>query len=556
MRRHDEALLWEYASHELDAEESALLEHHLDECYDCKEKLLEVRTAHQLLADAKDAKPRLDWEKIDAGIASVVEAKLAARARTSRLQWVGLAAAVAGTAIALAGYFFWPHPEAAVEAKAVVQVAPAELHPAGSHVEAAFRLTRVGARDEAANQGDPLAPGDVLRTDAGGHGFFHLADQSRVRLGAQSELTLMRASADEVSLGLERGRVAVRASHRPRKGFVVRAGGLEVRVIGTVFEVDHTGRAVVVAVAEGRVEVEPPRGEPFFVEAGQRVRFDASSWKSQQGRLTVGEKRELAELVAEDARAQLPEQAAVPTAVPSGVPSAVVASSGGPLPRLAKNDPRTVRHEVQLPDQAPPEATAAPAGETQVTVEPPEGAAAPAQAPQQTPGETVPGPRPTQTVSSAPVLIVPAAPPAEAQPPPAASDDPASGWNALPQAPAPAPAPASSSEPAAPADGPAAKPVPPAPVDNGELAIDHEAIFLRKAARSLDGGRCEGFLLGLQEIAGDKDRGDRAERARILRARCYDHRLDVRQAEQEYRRYLRDFPGGSFSTEARRFLEQ
>jgi hypothetical protein len=401
MRRHDEALLWEYASRELSPEEVALLQHHLDECPDCREKLIEVRTAHQLLADAKATKPLLDWEKVDAGISAVVERRLAAKARSSRLQWVGLATAAVGVAFALASFFLWPRTQAPAPV-AVPQVAqaPVEEHQPFSHVDQALRLTKVGARDVEARQGDLLAEGDVLRTGAGGRGDFHLADQSRVRLAGQSELTLMRAEADDVALSLERGKVAVHASHAKRRGFVVHAAGLVVRVIGTVFEVNDTGRAVEVAVSEGRVEVEPPRGEAFFVDAGERVRFDAASWKSQQGRLSAAEKKDLSELLAAEPG---------PEPMPPGVaPSAseVVASKGGPLPRLAKNDPRTQRHEVQLPE-AGATGPVLPAADTQVTVEAP--LASRERAPDAPPVQgSAPGPQSSPSEWATPDVVPPA----------------------------------------------------------------------------------------------------------------------------------------------------
>ena len=51
MKRHDETLLWQYAARELNADDSALLEHHLGECVECRERLLDVRQARALLKD-------------------------------------------------------------------------------------------------------------------------------------------------------------------------------------------------------------------------------------------------------------------------------------------------------------------------------------------------------------------------------------------------------------------------------------------------------------------------------------------------------------------------
>ena len=67
MKRHDETLLWQYAARELDAETAALTEHHLSECVDCREGLLDVRQARLYVQDAQTPKPQVDWAKVDAG---------------------------------------------------------------------------------------------------------------------------------------------------------------------------------------------------------------------------------------------------------------------------------------------------------------------------------------------------------------------------------------------------------------------------------------------------------------------------------------------------------
>ena len=70
MKRHDETMLWQYAVRELGADETVLLEHHLDECLECREGLLEVRQARALLDDAMPPRPVVTWSKVDAGIAA------------------------------------------------------------------------------------------------------------------------------------------------------------------------------------------------------------------------------------------------------------------------------------------------------------------------------------------------------------------------------------------------------------------------------------------------------------------------------------------------------
>jgi hypothetical protein len=88
------------------------------------------------------------------------------------------------------------------------------------------------------------------------------------------------------------------------------------------------------------------------------------------------------------------------------------------------------------------------------------------------------------------------------------------------------------------------------------LAKDLESIFLQKAEAALGKGTCEGFLLGLEEIAGDAPPTERTELARILKARCFDVSLRPKQAMAEYRKYLEASPAGRFATEARQATGQ
>jgi ferric-dicitrate binding protein FerR (iron transport regulator) len=556
MRRHDEAMLWEYVKDEMPAEESALLENHFEECPECVEKLHEVKAAHEMLLTAMTAKPISQWAKVDGAIAKEIERRQAKSARGAWLQWVGLATAAAG--LAVVAFYAFPMVKKSLEPAPVpvaVQQPAEEAHPLGSHIEKADGLSKVGANDVAAHDGDPLLAGDVLLTSRTGHGTFHLADESRVKLGAHSELTLLHASKSEVAMNLERGKVAIHASHAKRAGFVVRASGVAVKVVGTLFEVTNSGSAVDVAVAEGRVQVEPVNGAPFFVDAGQHVRLDAGKAKPTQGKLTPAEKNELSELlIAGDVN----ERPANPPAV-AAAPAAVPAAGGnGMLPRLAKNDPRTVTHDVQ-PSDLPTRRDEVPLGDgdQSKTVENAQGQV------EQPVAQQVMGPppeRPTGSVSQAPVLIVPAHIPNTGTP----SDE--GEWNPAPVTVQPKPIqaapPVSAGQTEAappPFDEPKAGPpralIPPVAKDNAELAVDAEQRFMRKASRTIDAGHdCRAYLLGLSDILEHNRRNERAEKALVLRARCYDNIMETRAAEQEYRRYLREFPGGPYAAEANKWL--
>jgi hypothetical protein len=88
-----------------------------------------------------------------------------------------------------------------------------------------------------------------------------------------------------------------------------------------------------------------------------------------------------------------------------------------------------------------------------------------------------------------------------------------------------------------------------------DLAKDQEGIYIERAEESLKRGTCpRNLIVSLDEVAADPNRGPRAEKARILRARCFDTLMQMRQAEQEYRRYVSEYPTGTFLDEARAMI--
>lgn len=82
-----------------------------------------------------------------------------------------------------------------------------------------------------------------------------VADGSEVVVSPGSSITLATAEETEVVLVLERGSASFDVAKRPTRRFVVKADGVEVRVVGTKFTVHRDGRQVEVAVARGIVEV-------------------------------------------------------------------------------------------------------------------------------------------------------------------------------------------------------------------------------------------------------------------------------------------------------------
>jgi transmembrane sensor len=102
---------------------------------------------------------------------------------------------------------------------------------------------------------------------------LRLADGSRVTLGTQSRVSLHYESALR-GVRLESGEALFKVTKDPERPFVVQAGNVRVRAVGTEFDVRHSDRGVEVAVAEGAVDVwreltsqEPP----VRVAAGSRT---------------------------------------------------------------------------------------------------------------------------------------------------------------------------------------------------------------------------------------------------------------------------------------------
>lgn len=112
-----------------------------------------------------------------------------------------------------------------------------------------------------------------------------LPDGTRVDLASGAAITVefTAGSAGPRRVALGRGRVHFAVAKDPARPFVVDAGGVEVRAVGTAFTVDLDARAVDVLVTEGRVAIAQPvatgagsraAAVPTLVEAGSRVIVD------------------------------------------------------------------------------------------------------------------------------------------------------------------------------------------------------------------------------------------------------------------------------------------
>lgn len=118
-----------------------------------------------------------------------------------------------------------------------------------------------------------------------------LADGTLVELNADSAVTTA-FSATERSVRIVQGEAHFSVVKDPARPFLVQAGNVTVRAVGTAFNVRLASAAVEVLVTEGRVRVDdaakgdsllaletaaasPPMGEPAALSAGQRVVISA-----------------------------------------------------------------------------------------------------------------------------------------------------------------------------------------------------------------------------------------------------------------------------------------
>ncbi len=101
-----------------------------------------------------------------------------------------------------------------------------------------------------------------------------LVDGSHIRLDARTRVEVVASESEAIQLSLERGEVVCDVSKKPQRRFVVVAGNVEVRVVGTRFAVRRQATAqgdeVRVRVERGVVEVlAPSSDEPRRLAAGE-----------------------------------------------------------------------------------------------------------------------------------------------------------------------------------------------------------------------------------------------------------------------------------------------
>ncbi|WP_223755653.1 FecR domain-containing protein [Myxococcus sp. RHSTA-1-4] len=587
MACHEAQALWALAADELPAGDRARVETHVAGCAACALELERVKQSREVLHEARAVTPDVRWEAVDARLRSAAARHMTKAAPRARLPW---ALALAGACAAMLGFWMLRTPEVAPVAPVVAEgpaepvredsaggaaTAHAELvaggaldaaataraesveggaldaaatarveSAAGGALDAAATaraesaagavLREAGGSERALRAGTHLRSGVAVRTPASSTALLRLPDASRVRLSAGSEVELSRAEARDVHLTVRQGRLSVQASHAERRGFLVEAAGLRVSVVGTVFTVERTERGAAVAVAEGRVRVEVEGQPARLVSAGERVELDAKERTLKHQPVSAPDQRAFEELNA-------PEPAPGDT-----VPMVSTA------PDTEASTVQAVARAPQAPSAVKPAvATAVPAREHRSQVA---SAALRTPAPREPTTQPVEPPAPAQAMGTVPsaASVAVAAAPALTEPDQEFAPYPAeSVTKQLPPKTAPAPEP---QPPVAVAERPVKEKQKEPLIPMALLSKDADERFLGYARLQLNRRTCEGYLVGLEEIAQKSPRAKHREQARYLRARCFEEKLQPQAAQGEYRQYLNEFPRGRYVHEARTAL--
>ena len=103
-----------------------------------------------------------------------------------------------------------------------------------------------------------------------------LPDGSQMELASKSKVQV-RYNDRARLLTLRDGVAHFTVAHNPERPFIVRAGDVYVRAVGTAFNVRHSGERVVVTVTEGTVDVYPaaPQSEPAAPPPAEALRVQA-----------------------------------------------------------------------------------------------------------------------------------------------------------------------------------------------------------------------------------------------------------------------------------------
>lgn len=141
---------------------------------------------------------------------------------------------------------------------------------------AAVALVFFSAGSDAPSVASPRAAVAAVALQAAGPRLVSLADGTEVRLNADSEI-VERFTTAERAVELTRGEAHFSVTQDPARPFVVSAGALRVRAVGTAFNVNLQAARAEVLVTEGRVAV-------AMTEAGGREPEDGGQRAEDGGR--------------------------------------------------------------------------------------------------------------------------------------------------------------------------------------------------------------------------------------------------------------------------------
>ena len=114
----------------------------------------------------------------------------------------------------------------------------------------------------------PLAHGTPSALPAAKNPKTTFADGSVARVADGAELVVKSATAERVESVLVSGAADFEVTKNPGRQFVVVAGPVSVRVVGTRFRVEHNAERTRVSVSEGKVEVQEGEARSYL-EAGE-----------------------------------------------------------------------------------------------------------------------------------------------------------------------------------------------------------------------------------------------------------------------------------------------
>lgn len=119
-----------------------------------------------------------------------------------------------------------------------------------------------------------IAQPRTYQTEVGERLTAHLADGSTLQLNTDTRLRV-KLTGGERRIELVKGQAFFDVAHDAARPFVVRAGPMQVRALGTRFDVRREGPGAAVTLAQGRVGVRPDRAsaDAWTLAPGQRLRL-------------------------------------------------------------------------------------------------------------------------------------------------------------------------------------------------------------------------------------------------------------------------------------------